>query len=293
MIFAIPFPNIQPEIFSIEVGEFTFALRWYALAYLAGFLIAWVWLASMFRKPYLWPNDEPPMNASQLDSLATWMILGVVLGGRLGYALIYSPAYYFEYPQEILKIWLGGMSFHGGVIGVVVFGLVFCRIYRLPVVRVADAVAITVPWALCLGRISNFINGELWGRATDVPWAVVFPAAEGFDCSSPCPRHPSQIYEALLEGLVLGLVLTWLAYRRGWLKRPGQITGMFAAGYGAARTFVEFFRLPDQQFSTDANPLGFAIPFSDTAGITMGQLLSLPMLVAGLMIIFWARRKSP
>ncbi|MDE0113631.1 MAG: prolipoprotein diacylglyceryl transferase, partial [Albidovulum sp.] len=127
---------------------------------------------------------------------------------------------------------------------------VFCRIYRLPVVRVADAVAITVPWALCLGRISNFINGELWGRATDVPWAVVFPAAEGFDCASPCPRHPSQLYEALLEGLVLGLVLTWLAYRRGWLRRPGQITGMFAAGYGAARTFVEFFRLPDQQFST-------------------------------------------
>ena len=271
MIYALAFPNIRPELFSFEIGEFTFALRWYALAYLAGFLIAWLRLASMFGQPKLWAKDMPPMDSSQLDSFATWMIIGVVLGGRVGYAFIYSPGYYLDYPQEILKIWRGGMSFHGGMIGVVVVGLMFCRIYRLSVVRVADAVAVTVPWALFLGRLANFVNGELWGRASEVPWAVVFPNAEGFDCVSACPRHPSQIYEALLEGLVLGLLLTWLAYRRGWLKRPGQITGLFAAGYGAARTFVEIFRLPDQQFSADGNPLGFIIPFSETAGITMGS----------------------
>ena len=293
MIFAIPFPNIRPEIFSLEIGEFTFALRWYALAYLGGFLIAWLLLASMFRRPQLWPEGKPPMATSQLDSLATWMILGVVLGGRIGYALIYSPRYFFENPLELLKVWMGGMSFHGGMLGVVVFGFLFCRFNRLSMISLADAVAITVPWALFLGRIANFINGELWGRATDVPWAVVFPSAVGFDCASPCPRHPSQIYEALLEGLLLGLVLAWLAYRRGWLKKPGQITGMFAAGYGAARTFVEYFRLPDSQFATVENPIGFAIAFSETAGITMGQLLSLPMLAAGLVIIVWARRRNP
>ncbi len=299
MPYYINFPDISPEIFSITLGPVTLALRWYALAYIAGFLLAWWWIKAMIRRPHLWPADKAPMNERQLEDLLTWVILGVILGGRLGFVLFYQPAYYLQNPIDILKVWQGGMSFHGGFLGVIVAGVLYARKYRLPVASLGDAFAVTAPIGLFLGRIANFINGELWGRPTTVPWAVLFPDSRALQCPPDwqglCTRHPSQLYEAGLEGLVLGLVMFWLAYRRGWLKRPGQMIGVFFIGYGAARSFVELFRQADAQFATPANPWGHVIRFGsnpDSWGLTMGQTLSLPMIVIGILVILWARRRA-
>ncbi|MFA5582115.1 MAG: prolipoprotein diacylglyceryl transferase [Paracoccaceae bacterium] len=289
MTAALPFPDISPEIFSITVGGFTFALRWYALAYIAGILIGWRLALRALRAPRLWAGNTPAMSAEQLDALLTWIILGIIIGGRLGFVLFYQPGYYLANPGQIPMIWQGGMSFHGGFLGVVVAAAIFGWRQRLAILPTADLLAMATPAGLMLGRIANFINAELWGRPTDMPWGVIFPGLAAQDCPGLidgfCARHPSQLYEAALEGLILGLVLLWLVWRRGWLKRPGQITGMFLAGYGAARFFVEFFRVADAQFITPGNPLGHVV-----AGLSMGQLLSLPMIVAGLALIAWARR---
>ncbi|MFT6452434.1 MAG: phosphatidylglycerol:prolipoprotein diacylglycerol transferase [Halocynthiibacter sp.] len=291
MLAVIPFPNISPEIFSIDLGFFVFALRWYALAYIVGILLAWRIALVGARRAGLWRGDAP-IDGEGLDALLTWIIIGIIAGGRLGYVLFYQPAYYLSHPLEIPMIWTGGMSFHGGFAGVVIVSAIFAWRRKLPMLEVGDLIAISVAPGLMLGRVANFINAELWGRPTDAPWGVIFPGAEAQSCANIagglCARHPSQLYEAALEGLLLGALLLWLAFRRDWLKRPGQLIGVFVAGYGIARFIVEFYRLADQQYITPDNPFGHVF-----AGLTMGQLLSTPMILAGLAIVLWARRRTP
>lgn len=288
----IPFPNISPEIFSISVFGFEFALRWYALAYIAGILIGWRLSVMTVKAARLWLNDQPVMTPAQIEDLLTWMILGVILGGRLGYVLFYQPAYYLQNPHEILFIWQGGMAFHGGLLGVIVAGLIFTTRYKIPKLSAADVMALGVPPGLLLGRLANFINAELWGRPTDLPWGVAFPTNAAQYCPDViglCARHPSQLYESLLEGVILGGVLLWLAWRRDAYKTPGLIAGTFFAGYGVARFIVEFARQPDAQFVSDGNPLGLAYELGGY-GLTMGQTLSIPMILIGAYLIHQARR---
>ena len=286
----IPFPNISPEIFEITLFGITFALRWYALAYIAGLLIGWRIVTATVRHPALW-GTTPPMTPAQVESLLTWVILGVVIGGRLGFVLFYQPAHYLANPAQILRVWEGGMSFHGGFLGVVTAALLFFRQQGIPVLPAADALALATPPGLALGRVANFINAELWGRPTTLPWGVVFPGEAAQACPGViglCARHPSQLYEALMEGVILGTLLLYLAWHRGALKRPGQILGLFLAGYGTARFLVEFVRQADAQYITPDNPLGHA-----ALGLSMGQLLSLPMIAVGLALILHARRRAP
>lgn len=290
---GLPFPNVSPELFSISVFGMDFALRWYALAYIAGILIGWRIAVAAVKRAALWPADTPPMRPEQVEELLTWVILGIILGGRLGFVLFYQPAYYFANPMQIPFIWQGGMAFHGGLIGVILAGWLYCVRASIPLRSAADMMALATPPGLLLGRIANFINAELWGRPTDLPWGVQFPGAAAQACGQAmgeiCARHPSQIYEAVLEGGLLGGVLLWLAFRRGALKVPGRIVGLFIGGYGAARFFVEFFRQPDPQFVSEGNPLGLAWHVSGY-GLTMGQLLSLPMIAIGLYLWRSGRR---
>ena len=288
----IPFPNISPEIFSITVFGFELALRWYALAYIAGILIGWRLVVMTVKTSRLWVNNQPVMTPTQIEDLLTWVILGVIFGGRLGYVLFYQPSYYLQNPSEILYVWQGGMAFHGGLLGVIVAGLVFTTRYKIPKLSAADVMALGVPPGLLLGRMANFINAELWGRPTDLPWGVAFPTQAAQLCPDVigvCARHPSQLYEALLEGLILGGVLLWLVWRRDAYKTPGLIAGTFFLGYGIARFAVEFVRQPDAQFVSAGNPLGLALEVGGY-GLTMGQLLSVPMIGLGLYLIRQARR---
>ena len=293
MIAAIPFPDLSPDLISVTLWGSEFALRWYALAYIAGIVIAW-WLAvRALKRPALWPG-EPPMAAKQVEDLVTWIVLGVIIGGRLGFVLVYQPGQYLANPGDILKVWQGGMSFHGGFAGVIVASLVYTWRHRIPRLATADLIAHAVPPGLLLGRLANFINAELWGRPTDLPWGVIFPGEAAQDCPgllTLCARHPSQLYEAGLEGLLLGIVLLWLVFRKGALKTPLLTTGVFVMGYGMARFIVEFFRQPDVQFQTPDNPLGLAYRIGEF-GLTMGQTLSLPMILFGLYLILRARRAA-
>jgi len=286
MLAAIPFPDISPEIFAIDLGPITFALRWYAMAYIVALLMGW-WIAvRLVKRPALWKPLSPPMPPEQVEALLTWIILGVVLGGRLGFVLFYQPGYFLENPHQIVMIWQGGMAFHGGLLGVVVSVALFSRLNTLRVLSVADILAVATPLGLLLGRIANFINAELWGRPTDAPWGVIFPGELAQACATdavPCARHPSQLYEAGMEGVLLGLVLWWLV-RRGGLARPGLATGVFFIGYGIARFIVELVRQADPQFITPDNPMGYVMHLG-RVGLSMGQLLSLPMIRIGL--VFW------
>lgn len=281
------FPNISPEIFSITLFGFSFALRWYAMAYIVGILIGWRIVVAAVRRPRL-HGGTAPMTEAQVEDLLTWIIVGVIVGGRLGYVLFYQPGYYSQHPLEALRIWQGGMAFHGGLLGVMLAVWLCARKYGAKLGQVADLLAISVPPALLLGRIANFINAELWGRQTDAPWGIVFPGDAALCAGMPCARHPSQLYEAGLEGLLLGALLLWLAFGRGWLQRPWRLTGVFFAGYGIARFIVEFFRQPDAQFQSPGNPLGLAFHVNGY-GLTMGQTLSLPMIALGLCLILRRR----
>jgi phosphatidylglycerol:prolipoprotein diacylglycerol transferase len=260
---AIAFPEIDPVIF--QIGPF--AIRWYALAYVAGLIIGWRLMMRFAR------SESSNISAKQVDDFLIWATLGVILGGRLGYVLFYKPDYYFSNLTEIFVIWQGGMSFHGGFLGVVLATILYCRFQKIVILEFGDLLATVVPVGLFFGRIANFINGELYGRTTDVPWGVIFPAG------GELPRHPSQLYEALLEGAVLFAILLFFRKTR-YAEKPGFIMGLFFAGYAVARSIVEFFRQPDAY-------LGFLF-----GGLTMGQLLSLPMLIIGLYFMLRPIRKT-
>jgi phosphatidylglycerol:prolipoprotein diacylglycerol transferase len=252
----------------VRIGPF--AIRWYALAYIVGILLGWIYARAIIRRETLW-GGPAPMTVGDYDDFVLWVTLGIILGGRLGFVLFYNPGYFASHPLEMLQIWKGGMSFHGGFLGCVLAVILFARHRGIPILSLGDVTCAAGPIGIFLGRAANFINGELWGRPTDVPWAVIFPGG------GPLPRHPSQLYEASLEGLVLFAVLAALV-RAGALKRPGFILGAFAFGYAVARAICELFREPDPQ-------LGFL-----WGGLTMGMLLSLPLLLAGLALMAAAMR---
>ena len=268
MPFLIAYPVIDPVLISIG----PFPIRWYALAYIAGLILGWAYAQYLVRQPELW-GPQPRPDAACVDDLLVYSALGVILGGRLGYVLFYNPAFYFAHPLDIFQVWQGGMSFHGGFAGTVVAVYFLAKRRGLPVLRLGDVVYAVVPIGLFLGRIANFIKPELWGRPADVAWAMVFPGG------GPFARHPSQLYEAALEGVALFLILN-AAVRLGALRRPGLVTGIFATGYGVARIICEFFREPDPQ-------LGFLF-----GGATMGMLLSLPLIAAGVLLILWTSRRK-
>lgn len=262
-VLAIPFPAIDPVL--VQIGPF--AIRWYALAYIAGIVIGWQLVRRIVRRPGWEVTPEA------IDDLLFYVTLGIILGGRLGYVLFYQPAYYLTHPLEILSVWRGGMSFHGGLLGVIIATALFARRRNLAPFELLDALAVVTPIGLFFGRIANFINGELWGRVSDVPWAMVFPYG------GPEPRHPSQLYEALLEGLVLFAVMLWYGTKPRHPEARGSLSGIFLIGYSLARITAEFFREPDAH-------LGFL-----AGGITMGQLLCLPMLALGLGLVVRGRRR--
>jgi len=256
-------PIILPEFDPFLINFGGFGIRWYALAYICG-LLAGYWI---LRREAARPGTA--LTPEGVDSLLNHVLLGVILGGRLGYVMFYDPAFFLTNPMEIIKVWQGGMAFHGGLLGVSVAMWIFARKQGLHLLHVSDRVAMVTPIGLFLGRLSNFINGELQGRVTDVPWAMVFPQGDGL------PRHPSQLYEAGLEGLALGLVML-VGARRGWLRFRGRLTAVLLLGYGAARFAVEYVREPDPQ-------LGLLLGVG-----TMGQALCVPMIAAGLYLI-WRR----
>ena len=289
----VPFPEIGPEIFSVSIFNFTFALRWYALSYIIGFVIALMVIKYFIRRSFLWNQNRAPMSSSEADNLITHLIFGVIIGGRIGYVLFYNLEFYIQNPIEILKVWTGGMSFHGGFLGVVLAAFLFCRKNGILLWPLADLVALASPPGIFLGRLANFINAELWGRPTSMPWGVVFPSEMAQNCPGVigvCARHPSQLYEALLEGFLL-FILMFVMAKYGALRRSGLLTGIFLSGYGSARFYVEFFRVPDSQFFTEGNQYGFALSVGDL-GFTMGQFLSLPMVLVGISLIFWSLNSS-
>jgi len=266
---VLPFPAIDPVL--ISIGPLT--VRWYALAYIAGIIAGWFYARAIVSSQRLW-GGPAPIAAIDFDDFVIWITLGVILGGRIGYILFYNFPHFASHPVEIFELWNGGMSFHGGFIGSLVAIVLFARRRRIPTLSLADVIAAVAPIGLFLGRVANFINGELWGRPADVPWAMVFPNG------GPVPRHPSQLYEATLEGIVLFVVLGVLV-RAGALKRPGLVTGAFAVGYGCARITCEFFREPDLQ-------LGFL-----WGGLTMGMLLCIPLILAGIAFLVYASTNEP
>ena len=292
MYAAIPFPNISPEIFAFELFGFTIALRWYAMGYIVGIALGWMIIKAALKRPHIWRNG-PPMQVSQLEDLLTYIVIGVIGGGRIGYVLFYKPEDFLANPIDIIKIWEGGLSFHGGFVGVVLGVYLFSRRHNVPLPDLADIIAVAATPAILLVRIANFINAELWGRPTDLPWGVIFPGAAAQSCATvtePCVRHPSQLYEAGLEGQLLGTLLHFLAFRFGALKKPWLLSAIFFVGYGMARFIVEFVRQPDAQFVSVGNELGLRLHI-DGYGLTRGQLLSLPMILVGLTVILMARRR--
>lgn len=282
----VPFPNISPEIFSINIFGWDFSLRWYAVSYILGFICAIRIMKFFIAREHLWNSDEPPFSSEQADSFLTYLIIGVILGGRLGYVLFYNFNYYLAHPFDVLRVWDGGMAFHGGFIGVILAVVIYCYANAIQLWSGADLIAVASPPGLLFGRLANFINAELWGRQTDKPWGIIFPGERAQDCmgvEGACARHPSQLYEAGLEGFLLFFILFVISFKGGF-KRPGLITGVFAVGYGISRFFIEYFRVPDPQFFSTENPYGFAFQLGDL-GITMGQLLSLPMILFGVILL--------
>lgn len=274
---SIPYPHIEPVLFKIG----PFSLRWYSLAYIGGLAAGWWYLTRLIKKTALWAKAGPPVDRKLLDDVVFWVAIGVMAGGRLGYLLFYEPTLIIAQWEKLfgvvpfppaLMTWNGGMSFHGGLIGVALVGILFARKYKLNMLSLGDMFACATPIGLFFGRIANFINGELYGRPWDGPWSMVFPADR-----LGVPRHPSQLYEAALEGVVLFTVLFFGAHKFGLLKRPGAAMGLFLAGYAVSRIIIENFREPDSHMPDF--PLG----------LTMGMMLSVPMLAFGLWLIWRTR----
>lgn len=276
-LLAIPFPDFDPVAFSIG----PLSVKWYGLAYLAGLLLGWAYIKRLLATPQLWRNNTPPFSPAKVDDLLLYITLGVVLGGRLGYVLLYEPGTYLASPLEIFAVWKGGMSFHGAFLASALAIWLFARRHGVSVLSTGDLATAALPIGLFFGRIANFINGELFGRITDVPWAMVFPYARVlYPGVEPATRHPSQLYEAALEGLLLFIILRVLTHGFGALKSPGLVTGTFLTGYALARSFSEIFREPHDVHVLNIGPL------------TAGQVYSLPMLAIGLYLIWRARRES-
>ena len=289
----ITFPNFSPEIVSFSIGGFEVALRWYAVSYIIGFVCAVYLMKAVTKRKHLWRFRTPPTDLNQIDSLITYLIVGVVLGGRLGYAFFYNFEYYASYPLDVLKVWEGGMSFHGGFFGVLLAAVIFFKFHGIPLASGADLIAFATPPGLFFGRVANFINGELWGRPTNLSFGVIFPGERAQECPSVidvCARHPSQLYEAGLEGIVLFIVLISVV-RIGAFKYPGSVVGTFLVGYSMSRYFVEFFREADPQFVSLGNPLGYIYQIGEV-GIKMGQLLSLPMFFLGVFFLLMSYRSK-
>jgi phosphatidylglycerol:prolipoprotein diacylglycerol transferase len=267
---AIPYPAIDPV--ALQVGPI--AIKWYGLAYVAGLLLGWLYIRRLLAAGSLWRDGKAPFPPHVADDLFVWVALGVVIGGRLGHIMLYEPGHYLRNPLEILQIWRGGMAFHGGMLGTILAMWLFARHMKVPALSVMDLVSAAVPIGLFFGRMANFINAEVIGVVSDVPWAMVFPGA------GPLPRHPVQLYESLLEGAVLFLVLCWLVYARGALKTPGFIGGAFLVGYGLFRIVCEMFK--DEYRGL----FGWA-------ELTSGMIYSVPMIIAGLAAMWLVSRPGP
>lgn len=273
-ILAIPFPNIDPV--AVSLGPVV--IKWYGLAYMAGLILGWLYVRRLLGEPRLWPRGVAPFSRAKVDDLLLYMTVGVVLGGRLGFVLLYEPGYYLSHPLDILAVWKGGMAFHGALVGCGLAVVLFARHHGVDPLSAMDLSAAAVPLGLFFGRIANFINGELFGRPSDVPWAMVFPEARLFHPEvEPTPRHPSQLYEALLEGLVLFVVLRIATHRLGALEAPGRVVGLFLIGYGLARSIGELFREPHGGHALNIGPL------------TAGMAYSIPMILLGLYLLWRAR----
>ena len=267
---SLPFPVIDPV--ALEIGPI--AIRWYGLAYVAGLLLGYAYAKRICSTERLWGDKGSTITSEHIEDFLLWAGIGVILGGRLGFVLFYNADFYLQNPIEIFKVWNGGMAFHGGLAGVVVAIILYTREKGLSFLSFCDVMATAAPFGLFFGRLANFINAELWGRTTDVPWAFVFPGAGDH------PRHPSQLYEAVLEGIMLWLLIRFLTHSKMSLTRPGLVAGVFGIGYALSRIFVEFFREPDPQ-------LGFLFG----GFITMGMILCIPVLLGGI-ALFLASRKS-
>lgn len=275
----MPFPEFDPFVFGLQWNGF--GLRWYALAYVAGLFGGWWYGIRLANNSRIWDARGPAVTRAQIDDLILWIALGVIVGGRLGSVLFYNTSILWTAPLDVFKIWEGGMSFHGGLIGVTLALIVYARRNGINLLHLADQTAPCVPIGLFFGRVANFVNGELWGRPTDAPWAFIFPAAPLVDGEN-LPRHPSQLYEAALEGLVLFLVLRWATHHGGKLKRRGWVAGMFLLLYGVFRASLEVVREPDLQ-----------MPEFLRGYVTMGMLLCIPMILGGAYLIWRSRRAAP
>ena len=266
---ALAFPNIDPVLF--QIGPI--AIHWYGVGYVVSILLGWWYAKRLVANAPLWRNNTPPLKAEDLDDFLLWAALGIVLGGRLGYILFYDLPAYLAEPMQIFAVWRGGMSFHGGLLGVVLAMVVFSRKRGIPLFGLIDTIAPVAPIGIGIVRVANFINSELWGSPSNVPWAMVFPNG------GPEPRHPSQLYEAALEGLALFILLRLLTHTFFKLKSPGFVGGAFIAGYGISRIIVEFFRVPDAQ-------IGYLLG----GWLTMGMVLSLPMVLIGVIAMAWSSK---
>lgn len=286
----MPFPEFDPVL--IHLGPLP--IRWYALAYVMGIVLGWIYAARILKSERVWAPGKPPLTTAQLDDLILWITLGIILGGRLGYALFYKPEMYVQLftgqtwgqRLELFQLWTGGMSFHGGLIGPTIAVLLYARKLKVNPLSIGDMALAVAPIGLCFGRLANFINGELWGRVTDVPWAIRFcnariEAMYGFCPAGNEPRHPSQLYEAGLEGIVLFTILSLAVWKWKLLTKPGYVTGLFLVGYGLIRASLETVRQPDVGLDH--------LPF----GLTMGMILSTPMILVGLWLIRRAWKRPP
>lgn len=295
VLYAIEFPPIDPIAVGWTIGGIEFAVRWYALANIAGLLMARWLLLRALQCPRLWVNNTVPMPFEKVDTLLTWLIVAVLLCSRLGYVFLYNRDYFLAHPWQIPAVWQGGLAFHGSIIGVIGTGIILSWRWSVPWRSMGDMFGLVVCPGIFIVRIANFINGELWGRPSTAPFAVVFPDPRAMLCpegwgTEVCARHPSQLYEAVFEGAILALLLLWLAWQRGWLKQPGRIGGLWCVGYGCARFVMEFWRAPDLQFVNPASPIGYVLIFDQQGliGLTMGQTLCLPLIVLGVYLLLTA-----